>query len=334
VIKSLPAEDFIFCFAPDDVFEGAQIVASSSGRKSERRFGGFGMNFTAKFVSRVNRLWRFLRRLPENWYWLEEALNQKKAVVTFLEQKRSSEAAMSVWHREFDQFAAMASVTERLPVPKGDVNAQLSDRTETTPIDRHYTYHPAWAARVLAKTRPAKHVDISSILHFSSLISAFVPIEFYDIRPAPLHLDGLHVGAADLNNLPFENDSISSLSCMHVLEHVGLGRYGDPLDPDGDLKAISQLIRVLAPGGDLLVAAPVGHPRVVFNAHRVYDHEAFARYFLPLELIEFALIKEHGSGALNGSDGLIYNPPAELVREQDYGCGCFWFRKSSAPAIY
>jgi len=284
------------------------------------------MKFTEKLVSRVIRLWRFLMRVPENWFWLEEALNQKNAVVSFLEQKRASDAAMRAWRQEFDQFVAMmAGVTERLPVPKEDVNAQLSDRTATTPIDRHYIYHPAWAARVLARTRPAKHVDISSILHFSSLISAFVPIDFYDIRPAPIELGGLHAGVADLNNLPFDKESISSLSCMHVLEHVGLGRYGDPLDPDGDLKAISELVRVLAPGGDLLVVAPVGRPRVVFNAHRVYDHEAFAGYFLPLELIEFALIEEHGSG------GLIYNPPAQVVREQGYGCGCFWFRKSAGP---
>jgi hypothetical protein len=101
----------------------------------------------------------------------------------------------------------------------------------------------------------------------------------------------------------------------------GLGRYGDPLDPDGDLKAIGELVRVLAPGGDLLVATPVGSPRVAFNAHRVYDHEAFARYFAPLELFEFSLIEEHGEG------GLIVSPSAARVRAEYYGCGCFWFRK-------
>ena len=65
----------------------------------------------------------------------------------------------------------------------------------------------------------------------------------------------------------------------------------DPLDPDGDLKAIGELVRVLSPGGDLLVATPVGKPRVQFNAHRVYDFEDFARGFAPLELLEFALIR-------------------------------------------
>jgi SAM-dependent methyltransferase len=165
------------------------------------------------------------------------------------------------------------------------------------------------------------HVDISSIVGFSTIVSAFVPVEFYDFRPAPVKLDGLSTGAADLTQLHFPNDSIASLSCMHVIEHIGLGRYGDPLDPDGDLKAIGELVRVLAPGGDLLVATPVGRPRVEFNAHRVYDHEAFIRYFAPLELVEFALIEERGEG------GLILAPSAERVQSEAYACGCFWFRK-------
>jgi hypothetical protein len=62
----------------------------------------------------------------------------------------------------------------------------LTDETDTTPFDSHYTYHPAWAARVLAKTKPEKHIDIGSILYFVSYVSAFMPIRFYDYRPVEL----------------------------------------------------------------------------------------------------------------------------------------------------
>jgi hypothetical protein len=62
---------------------------------------------------------------------------------------------------------------------------------------------------------------------------------------------------------------------MHVIEHIGLGRYGEALDPDGDLKAIRELVRVLAAGGNLLVVVPVGRPRIQFNAHRIYDYVEF-----------------------------------------------------------
>jgi SAM-dependent methyltransferase len=267
------------------------------------------------------RLAPYLRQVLADRYWLDDALERKDAVLSFLNQQRS-EQVLSTFREEFDRFVGLVGNDPRLQVSPDDINPQLSDRGSVTPIDRHYTYHPAWAARVLARTRPSKHVDISSIVSFCAIVSAFVPVEFYDFRPAPVELDGLYAGAADLTRLPFASDSIASLSCMHVIEHIGLGRYGDPLDPDGDLKAIGELVRVLAPGGDLLVATPVGRPRVAFNAHRVYDHEAFARYFAPLELVEFAFIEERGEG------GLIVAPSPERVRTESYGCGCFWFRKT------
>jgi hypothetical protein len=60
----------------------------------------------------------------------------------------------------------------------------LYDNTGNTDFDSHYVYHPAWASRVLNKTKPKKHIDISSILNFSTIVSGFVPTEFYDYRPA------------------------------------------------------------------------------------------------------------------------------------------------------
>ena len=118
----------------------------------------------------------------------------------------------------------------------------LLDRTATTKFEPHYIYHPAWAARVVAKINPAKHVDIASTLHFSTIISAFLPVEFYDYRPAILNLPGLVSKHADLTKLHFADNSIESLSCLHTIEHVGLGRYGDPIDPTGDVTACKELV--------------------------------------------------------------------------------------------
>lgn len=190
-------------------------------------------------------------------------------------------------------------------------------KEETAGFDRHYVFHTAWAARILAKIRPEKHVDIASSLYFNTLVSAFVPIDFYDYRVTHLDLSGLQTSFADLKALPFADSSILSLSCMHVIEHIGLGRYGDPLDPQGDLKAMAELKRVLA--GDLLFAVPIGKPKVIFNLHRIYSYEQIIEYFKELKLVEFALIPDSGN--------LIRNAPPELAAEQGYGCGCFWFRK-------
>jgi SAM-dependent methyltransferase len=199
---------------------------------------------------------------------------------------------------------------------------RLSDNTVNTEFDRHYVYHPAWAARILSQTKPALHIDISSSLYFCTLVSAFIPVKFYDYRPADIELDNLVSEAADLMALPFADASIQSLSCMHVVEHVGLGRYGDKLDPDGDLNAIAELKRVLAIGGDLLFVVPVGRPKVLFNAHRIYSYDQIVGYFAEFELGEFALIPE-----FKESGGLIRHATREQADLEAYGCGCFWFRK-------
>lgn len=225
--------------------------------------------------------------------------------------------------QEFHAFKTLHQLANRNePIEWDERYPCLQDKTTETPFDRHYLYHPAWAARVLAKTKPEFHADFSSSLTFCTMVSAFIPVKFYDFRPAPIVLDGLKCGQADLTSLPFENNYFASISCMHVIEHIGLGRYGDPIDPEGDLKALKELIRVLKFGGDLLIAVPVGRTRVQFNAHRIYDHLEFMSYIPEMKLVEFALIPDDPA-----PDGYLLNPQDALVRQQNYGCGCYWMKK-------
>jgi SAM-dependent methyltransferase len=218
--------------------------------------------------------------------------------------------------KEFKRFRSLSD--DRFSIKVKDVYPCLTDKIKFTPFDQHYTYHPAWAARKLAQIQPKEHVDISSILSFSTIVSAFIPVRFYDYRPAELNLRNLGSDAADLTDLPFEDGSIESLSCMHTIEHIGLGRYGDQIDPKGDLKAINELKRVLKPGGDLLFVTPVGKPRVEYNAHRIYSFEQIVNYFSPFTLKEFSMVPDVG--------GFFEDANPKLVQEQQYGCGCFWFK--------
>ncbi|MCX6701645.1 MAG: DUF268 domain-containing protein [Candidatus Zambryskibacteria bacterium] len=196
----------------------------------------------------------------------------------------------------------------------------LNDNTKLTNFDTHYIYHPAWATRILQRTNPKLHIDISGTLSFASIVSAFIPVKFYDYRPANLKLSISN--QTDLQNLPFENNSILSISCMHTVEHIGLGRYGDPIEPDGDLKAISELKRVLAKDGNLLFVVPKKKKKICFNAHRIYSYEQIMKYFSDLTLQEFSLIPDNAIDV-----GMIDNATKEMADKQEYGCGCFWFIK-------
>lgn len=208
----------------------------------------------------------------------------------------------------------------RFTVHAKDIYPCLKDRVVHTPFDQHYTYHPAWAARILAKTKPQHHVDFSSILGFSSIVSAFIPVTFYDYRPAELKLSGWEGHFADLCKLDMADNSFASVSCMHTVEHIGLGRYGDAINPQGDIKAINELKRITKPGGDILFVTPVGKQRIEFNAHRIYSFELVKELFAGCDLVEFSLVPDAG--------GLIEHANPQLVAQQAYGCGCFWFKKS------
>jgi SAM-dependent methyltransferase len=225
---------------------------------------------------------------------------------------------------EFFRFRARSRSERPDLVPRWSERLYCpGDRTAQTPFDRHHVYHTAWAVRQLMRHKPAEHVDIASSLYFVALGSAVVPMCHLDYRPPLLTLDNLECGAGDLMALPFASGTVASLSCMHVIEHIGLSRYGDPLDPLGDMKAARELARVLAPGGRFLFAAPVGRARACFNGHRIYSFEMVRRLFPELTLEEWALIPD------DPLEGLVPNTAPELVNAQNYACGCFVFRKDA-----
>lgn len=211
---------------------------------------------------------------------------------------------------------------KRFKLSVWDFYPQVKDKTIKTGFDRHYIYHTSWAARKVKEINPEFHTDISSSLYFIGIVSAFVPVKFYDYRPAQLKLSAVESKAGDLNNLSFADNSIKSLSCMHTVEHVGLGRYGDMIDPEGDIKAAKELSRVLAVGGHLIFVVPVGRPKIEFNAHRIYSYEQVLNLFPSLKLVEFSMVTD----TVEQGD-FIENADPKMVQSQNYACGCFLFKK-------
>ena len=175
--------------------------------------------------------------------------------------------------------------------------------------------------RRIIDSRPTYHVDIGSQIIFANLLSAVIPVIFLDYRPLLAKVSNLQVLGGSLLSLPFAERSISSLSCLHVVEHIGLGRYGDPLNPDGTRKALHQLARVLAPDGNLFLSTPVGKHKLAFNAHRIHTPESICAMVPNLRLIEFSGVNEKK----------IYTEFANMSEFQndEYACGFFWFKKAT-----
>lgn len=195
----------------------------------------------------------------------------------------------------------------------------LGEDTTTTTIDPHYFYQGIWAARHIVANRPERHIDIGSQIDLVGFLSTVIPVTFVDVRPLAVTVDNLTSIKGSILGLPFNDQSVTSVSCLHVAEHIGLGRYGDPLDPDGTRKACIELARVLAPHGSLYFSLPIGHERTEFNAHRVHRPSTILNYFSHLTLQEFSAIDDKGR--------YISNADLKGFDEARYACGLFLFTK-------
>ena len=196
-----------------------------------------------------------------------------------------------------------------------DIQPCLSDRTATTPVEPTYFLQDTWFARKIAEQRPTRHVDVGSSVKSMGLVAQFVPVTMVDIRPVEIELAGFSFQAGSILALPFADGSQVSLSSLCVIEHIGLGRYGDPFDARGSEKAAAELWRVLAPGGSLYVSVPVDAScRIYFNAHRAFTRDYLLALFPGRDLVEERYI-------YGRSLHPVYAP------ERGFGTGLFHLRR-------
>ena len=205
------------------------------------------------------------------------------------------------------------------PIKLKDTYPCLHDKTKISRFDSHYFYQDIWAFKKILDSKFECHIDIGSNVNFIGFLSVIKKITFIDIRPLTAELDNFESKKGNILSLPFEDNSVMSISCLHVAEHIGLGRYGDQFDPFGTKKAARELSRVLAPNGYLYFSLPIGKPRLCFNAHRIHSTSQILSYFSDLELIELSGIDDKGH--------LVRNIESKKLNSCNYGCGLFWFTK-------
>lgn len=189
----------------------------------------------------------------------------------------------------------------------------------------HYYHQDLYVAQRVFRANPQRHLDVGSRIDgFVAHVASFREVEILDIRPLESKSKNIKFLQLDLMNPIAEDQATDSLSCLHTLEHFGLGRYGDPIDPEGHLKGFRNLISTVKPGGHFYLSFPIGSvERVEFNAHRVF-HPASPLSWAgaeELELTEFAFVDDDGD--------LHENAGIEDAIESDlkYGCGIYTFKK-------
>jgi hypothetical protein len=168
---------------------------------------------------------------------------------------------------------------------------QLADKTSDNPMDHIYVLQNAWACKKIFDNKPNSHVDIGSSVSAVAIMSQFVPTTVVDIRGIDLILNNMNYKKGSILSLPFKDNSIESLSSMCVVEHIGLGRYGDKIDQFGTEKSLIEIQRVVAKNGHIILSVPVNFRNtVLFNAHREFVPSYFINLMKQCKLVEYKYI--------------------------------------------
>jgi SAM-dependent methyltransferase len=231
-------------------------------------------------------------------------------------------------HRAFQKQAD----PEVGPFAKGKLYPCFGDDSgDAGAANGHYFHQDLLVAQKIYQRSPRRHVDVGSRIDgFVSHLAAFREVEVFDIRPLRTSARSIRFTQRDaMNPSTFPPDYADSVSCLHALEHFGLGRYGDPLNYGGHLLGWKSLVRLLEPGGTLYLSVPIGSQRVEFNAQRVFSIE----YLLSLGSSSgltpagFSYIDDQGEVHID-----VTLDAGLITRNADcnFGCGIFEFKKPRA----
>ncbi len=205
--------------------------------------------------------------------------------------------------------------------------------TEGGATKTEYFWQDLLVARWIFEAQPQRHVDVgSSVECFVAHVASFREIEVYDVRPITTQIPGVVFKQADMmqsSSLPNMDDAgyCDSLSCLHAIEHFGLGRYGDPIDPKGYERGIANMARLLMQGGLFYLSAPIGKERVIFNANWVFDPHTIIRCAESYGLFLQKLTVISARGEVREE-----SPTEDVLKElaqNFYNLGLFVFRKSA-----
>jgi SAM-dependent methyltransferase len=192
-----------------------------------------------------------------------------------------------------------------------------------------YFWQDLYIARKIFQANPERHVDIGSRIDgFVAHVASYREIEVIDIRPIQSVVPGVTFRRIDMmsDDLQLQN-YCDSVSCLHALEHFGLGRYGDPLDVDGHIKGLRNLARLLKAGGCLYLSVPVGIARIEFNANRILCPEQL------LHMSSSMGLRLDGLGWLLPGGALVesHEPRKDILslKKMSYALGIFIFTKQA-----
>lgn len=192
----------------------------------------------------------------------------------------------------------------------------------------NYFWQDLWAAKLIIRSGVKRHFDIGSRIDgfIAHLLAADIEVSMIDVREFPAQVENLRTIVDDATSLrQIPDESIESLSALCSIEHFGLGRYGDAVDPEACFQCFQQMQKKIKTGGKAYISVPIGQERVEFNAHRVFYAKTIIDCFHSMELKEFSCVADDGKGIEYDADLHGYDCDRH---NGEYRYGLFYFVKN------
>lgn len=261
-----------------------------------------------------------------------DLLELSQAVIQSLRKSDKATIAESfIIFRNFNTISQQQQ-SSSIKFPFGAFHPCFGDRnSESGSLDVHYFQQDLWVAQRIFRNNPMRHCDIGSRIDgFVAHVASFRALEVFDIRQLTSTITNVSYTQCDLmSEIPSTLCGYTdSLSCLHALEHFGLGRYGDSIQFEGHVIGFQNLLKILKPGGTLYLSVPIGPQRIEFDAHRVFSvnyliDELFAT---KVQVSQFSFINDQG----------VFHENVPLTQRDvsanfgcQYGCGIFELKKTT-----
>jgi SAM-dependent methyltransferase len=244
-------------------------------------------------------------------------LNINRLVGWNPEQWRLTLRGFPIFLKNYRKYRRLAStLTETFPVIKLTPYFFQDRWAPAGQAQGQYFHQDLLVAREIYRRNPRRHLDVGSRVDgFCAPVATFRPIEIVDIRPMPSEVPNMIYRQGDILSRELQNlGTTDSLSCLHTLEHIGLGRYGDPVDPLGHETAFRNLANLVEPGGIFYFSVPLGPSRVEFDAHRFFSY-GYLRQLIDafFDVEDFYYMNDQNA---------LQHPPADVWRREKDNFGC------------
>jgi SAM-dependent methyltransferase len=209
-----------------------------------------------------------------------------------------------------------------------EIEPKLGDASEEAGSLGEYFWQDLWVAREIQRLNPEKIVDVGSRIDgFIAHLACFREVDVIDIRELRHGIPGIRFHCVDLLELPDTWQGVADcVTCLHTIEHFGLGRYGDPLSVNAWEKGIEKLSLILKPEGTLFLSVPVGRQRIKFNSHRIFHPLTIVNHAKKMGL-SLTRLAEWQPGPRPLNDLPPTDESLSIMGNRKYSLAVFEFRK-------